>query len=118
MIYYFIIYLMFLVVYDHWATDAVNWQIAYFVAQYLFFTSVALTEIRRGKYVMIYFMIVILFTTLIIIELLCVNFSIEQYNRIRSGPPALALTSLVVITFLYLIKEKKWIGLKRISGRG
>jgi hypothetical protein len=117
MIYLFITYLTFLVVYDHWASDAVNWQIAYFVAQYSFIASMALTEIRRGKYVMIYFVIVILFATLIIIELLCVNSSIEQYNRIRSGPPALALTSLVVIAFLYLIKEKKWSGLKLISGR-
>ena len=114
MIYIFLIYLAFLAVYDHWATPGVNWQITYFTAQYLFVIGVALTEIRRGKYVLEYALIAFIFTTLIITELRCVNTSLENYEAMRSSPPALMFTAFVMITFLYLLSAKKWIGSNKI----
>ena len=118
MIYAFLTYLAFLAVYDHWATDAVNWQIAYFTAQYAFFATVAILEICRGKYVVMYMFIAILFITLIIFELLCVNSSLERYEAMRSGPPAYTLTALMILFFYLTIrKQKKWIGLRQILRR-
>jgi hypothetical protein len=107
MIYALISYIIFLAVYDQWSDNSVNWQVSYFVCQYLFAISVSLIEMVRKKS-RIYLIIALIFSSRLVIELSCINSSLEEYSAFWQVPPVYFFTFLIIFIFVIYEIYLRW----------
>lgn len=108
MIWMFIIYLLFQVIYDHWATDTTAWKVTYFAFQYGWIAALALYQvIDKPRYKGLYALIALIFSILSLNELTWLSMNNADYVAMTTGsPPAYGLSILALALFFWLILQK------------
>ena len=101
-----LIYVSCLAIYEHWATDSVNWQIFFWVVYYLFVAAVAWLEIRKGKAVLIFFGIALIMIFLAVNELTWINSQKSIYAGL-DNPPVYTTSALAIALYLFYVFLKK-----------
>jgi hypothetical protein len=109
MIWFFLIYILFQVIFDHWSVPGQTWDVIYFAFQYgwigsLSFYLYLVSPINRSAYGVI--SLIMLFLS--INELSWLNADITTYAMMTGGEaPAYALSAVAVVLFLWFILSKK-----------
>lgn len=102
------IYVIFQIIFDHWADNSVGWRVVYFAFQYGWVAAVAVRFMFTEKNKIVYLLFSILFAALAVNELTYLKADTGTYSMMSSAPPALSLTiAAVILFFLYEIIWKK-----------
>ena len=107
MIYLLIIYLLFQIGYDHWGTDSVVSDVIYFSFQWGWVAAIAFFQYIKDRK-LVPFLIGLIFTGLMINELLCFNLETFQYmEAVNIDNPVYGL-SIVALALFVLYEIIQW----------
>ena len=109
MIYLLLIYLLFIIGYEHWGDNSVTSKVIYFAFQYWFIGAVSIFQwVKSGKIAFIFFAVI--FFALTVNELMCIGFDNLQYQEAVNGDlPVFGLTTTATALFIIyeIIRWKK-----------
>lgn len=101
------IYLLFEVVYDHWATDSSYWNVIYFTFQFGWVGAVSVFHYLKERS-LYYIFIAVIFTGLALNEALCLNLTRYEYeDTVTISTPVYGLTIITLALFL-IYKIIQW----------
>jgi hypothetical protein len=104
-----ILYLLFIITYEHWGDQSVTSKIIYFSFQYLWMAILSLYQFRKVKE-LAYIFAAVIFVGLVVNELLCLGFEQATYTETVNGQtPVFGLTviCLALFTIHEIIQWKK-----------
>lgn len=109
MIVLLVIYLLFIISYEHWAGTGTAGPIIYFAFQYGWVAALSLVLMFKQVHKLPYLFIAVIFAGLIINEVLCFDLTNLEYQEAVNGPgPVFGLTVITLALFiLYQIIQWK-----------
>jgi len=112
--YYYLTFVLFQILFDHWGTDSVVSKVIFYSFLFAWVGVGALLEIRKGRDTVLFLVIALIMFYTSILFLTWINKDVTTFAMMTGGPPIYLLTVIVVGSFLWLIASKSslWNGLK------